>query len=568
MTSTDKHVSMTFMRANPPTTGHAKVVKQVIDHAAANKGSPHVFLSHSQDSKKNPLTHSQKVHFLSKMAPGAHVHTETGVKTPIDALKHLHKHGATHVTMFVGSDRHADMSNLVHKYNGKEYKFKHLEVKSAGDRDPDADGVSGMSASKMRDHAAKKDFNSFKKGVAKPELAKDLYKATRKGMNLEAFQAVFLVGGPGSGKDFILREALADPTVREVPLAKMADRPPVIDEPLIVNGNAFDYDNIIVEAARLADIGYQVAMVFVYTSDAYSKARNEERIQNGEKTISEATRAAKYSASIDAMLRYKDIFGEGFFLFDNSADYRTIDEAVKAQVDGWMDELVEAVSSYFEKPVLGIAAPKVPKPVGGEPKGGHPVPKGYKRVKDGSFYKLVKDEIKENILRKNMRHGQTVGPDACPDCGGTGDDPDGHECVTCDGGGTAKELVAQDADASPQNEELNDLFERSMIDMIASKGPKKDAQKYEGGIAVPGDKAKANGESEVVESNQEVEVPQDSKVKDKPKGPKKAARPPAEPYNSNIGQVPSGGIGLTGYKVEQTLHNTPKSFSSIRRKSS
>jgi hypothetical protein len=128
--------------------------------------------------------------------------------------------------------------------------------------------------------------------------------------------------------------------------------------------------------------------------------------------------------------------------------------------------------------------------------------------------------------------------------------------------------VAQDADASPQNEELNDLFERSMIDMIASKGPKKDAQKYEGGIAVPGDKAKANGESEVVESNQEVEVPQDSKVKDKPKGPKKAARPPAEPYNSNIGQVPSGGIGLTGYKVEQTLHNTPKSFSSIRRKSS
>ena len=264
MKEQQKHTSdkatFNFGRFNPPTTGHLKLVNRVIDHANKTGGDHHIFLSHTHDAKKNPLTHSQKVSFARKMFPHANIHHESHIKTALDAVKHLSKQGYTHVTMMVGSDRQQEFHNLLHRYNGKEYNIPHLSVQSAGERDPDAEGVEGMSASKMREHAAKKRFSEFKKGVPNQNHARELYKAVRKGMKLESFQphfkALFVVGGPGSGKDFIINSilnetnliemqldrfysAVMDKDAEEMRLDELTDYPS-----LIVNGNADNIEKI------------------------------------------------------------------------------------------------------------------------------------------------------------------------------------------------------------------------------------------------------------------------------------------------------------------------------------
>ena len=187
-----KAISVTFGRFNPITTGHKKLVDTVKEHAKKNGHDHMIFMSSSHDSKKNPLTHAQKVHFIHKMLPGTNVHEKEDVKNPLHMLAHLHKKGYNKVHVLVGGDRVHEINNLVQKYNGVKdkhghgYHFHHLEVKSAGERDPDSEGVDGMSASKMREHAKNKKFSEFAKGVPNKAHARDLYKATRKGLHLES----------------------------------------------------------------------------------------------------------------------------------------------------------------------------------------------------------------------------------------------------------------------------------------------------------------------------------------------------------------------------------------------
>jgi nitrate reductase beta subunit len=100
----------------------------------------------------------------------------------------MHQEGHTHVTMVAGSDRVQEFQRLADKYNGKDYDFKHLKIVSAGERDPDAEGVTGISGTKMRTHASNNDYKSFKSGLhtrANDTHAKNLFKAVRKGMQLQ-----------------------------------------------------------------------------------------------------------------------------------------------------------------------------------------------------------------------------------------------------------------------------------------------------------------------------------------------------------------------------------------------
>jgi hypothetical protein len=178
------HAVFTFGRMNPPTAGHEKLVNKVREHAKEHSADPHVYLSHSSDPKKNPLQYKDKVKYarhafgsIVKDAPHRHV---------IDVLKHLHSQGYQHATAVVGSDRKDEFHKLIHKYNGKEYNFKSIHVVSAGDRDPDAEGVEGMSASKMRDAASKNDHSKFKSGLPSNlhKHAHTVMKLVRKGMNI------------------------------------------------------------------------------------------------------------------------------------------------------------------------------------------------------------------------------------------------------------------------------------------------------------------------------------------------------------------------------------------------
>lgn len=184
----EKHHVFAFGRMNPPTIGHAALVDKVKDVAAANNADHSIVLSHSHDSKKNPLTPEQKLKHARRFFPGAKIDVATREEpTFIHHLRKLHKQGVTHLTMVAGSDRTEEYKKLLDKYNGpgKEFNFKKINVVSAGQRDPDAEGVSGMSASKMRSHAAERNFSEFKKGIPShvhPEHAKELYNDVRKGM--------------------------------------------------------------------------------------------------------------------------------------------------------------------------------------------------------------------------------------------------------------------------------------------------------------------------------------------------------------------------------------------------
>ena len=181
-------LTVAFGRFNPPTTGHEKLLNQV---AKSSDEDDYIIVpSRSQDAKKNPLDADSKVGVMRQMFPK---HSEKIVNDPanrtiFDVLKKAHNDGYAGVRVVGGADRQKEFDKLVNTYNGKLYQFDKVEVVSAGDRDPDADDVTGMSASKQRKAAAEGDLKSFMKGIPssmEKKAAEDLYKNIRKAMNIK-----------------------------------------------------------------------------------------------------------------------------------------------------------------------------------------------------------------------------------------------------------------------------------------------------------------------------------------------------------------------------------------------
>ena len=185
----DKHIVFSYGRMNPPTAGHSKVVDKVKSHADKIGANHAVVVSHSQNNKTDPLHHEHKKEYLRHIHPDVNFeHSTKDHPHFLAQLKKFNHEGHTHATMVVGSDRVKQFKSLAHKYNGKEYNYKKIHVLSAGQRDPDAEGVAGISGTKMRAHASGNDFKSFKSGLHpnhSDEHAKKLYKATRQCMNLQ-----------------------------------------------------------------------------------------------------------------------------------------------------------------------------------------------------------------------------------------------------------------------------------------------------------------------------------------------------------------------------------------------
>jgi hypothetical protein len=165
--ATEKHAVMAFGRMNPPTIGHAKLVDKVKEVAADNNASHHVVLSHSQDSSKNPLSAKTKLKHAKRFFPNTNLSTsDSEHPTFLHHAAKLHKQGVTHLHMVAGSDRTEEYKKKLAQYNGKHkgalFNFKKITVHSSGERDPDAEGTEGMSASKMRDAASEKRFHDVK----------------------------------------------------------------------------------------------------------------------------------------------------------------------------------------------------------------------------------------------------------------------------------------------------------------------------------------------------------------------------------------------------------------------
>jgi len=416
----EKHAVMAFGRLNPPTIGHEKLVNKVKEIANKVGGSAHIVVSHSQDPQKNPLTPAQKLKHAKRAFPGVNV-TASDSSAPnfLAQAAKLHKQGVTHFHMVGGSDRAEEYHKLLHKYNGVKgphgsFNFKKIEVHSAGERDPDAEGVEGMSASKMREHASKGNFKEFRKGVPSAMTdahAKELFGHVRKGMGINEdinedfeellvegvhdkaiFKAVFLAGGPGSGKDYVLDNTLAGHGLTEInsdkaleflmdkegldktmPESEKETRDAVRGRAknmtelrqrlaltgrngLIINGTGDDYEKIKRIKERLEEIGYDTSMIMVNTKDEVSSQRNVERGQRGGRTVPEDVRRQKWEAVQNARPELAKMFGDRYAEFDNSEDLRTATpDVVKAKKDEMLN-LYKGVQQFVAEPPKSEAA--------------------------------------------------------------------------------------------------------------------------------------------------------------------------------------------------------------------
>jgi len=189
----NKEVYFTFGRMNPPTIGHGKVMDVLA--SKSGKSDYKVYLSQSVNPKKDPLTYADKVKHTRKMFPkhARQVMLDKNVRSVFDIAVKLYDQGYTKVNMVVGADRIREFEVLLAKYNGTKarhgfYKFQKISIISAGQRDPDATGVEGMSASKQRDNASKNDYTTFSQGVPKGMSDTDtrkLFNDVRNGMGLK-----------------------------------------------------------------------------------------------------------------------------------------------------------------------------------------------------------------------------------------------------------------------------------------------------------------------------------------------------------------------------------------------
>ena len=380
----DKSVTFTFGRFNPPTTGHAKLVEKL---RKVRADDIMLFTSHSNDKKKNPLTHKDKIKYLKKFFGKKVMINDSAIRTVFDICNFLHEKGYSSINMVVGSDRVKEFQNLITKYNNVKarhgfYNFKSINIVSAGERDPDADDVSGMSASKMRAYAEDGDFDNFKQGVPSKNKRDQeaLYKAIRKGMGINEgvlptyiledlvkegvydqgiFKAVFLSGGPGSGKSAVVKKlALKALGLRMVNTDKafenglkkaglsldLRDMDAALRDPIRAKAKAITkkslesyiggrlgliFDTTSARSSKikgykklLDKLGYEYKMVFVNASLDNAQKRNQLRARKLPPEIVKGD----WDAAQKNAAEYKSIFKKDFIEIKNDDDLASLDK--------------------------------------------------------------------------------------------------------------------------------------------------------------------------------------------------------------------------------------------------
>jgi len=359
-------------RMNPPTTGHEVLVKAIQKQADLFHADAKIVLSRTVDPVRNPLPPESKLFYAKRVFP--HIGIELVSKTDptiIGVMKEFEAQGYQHVILVTGSDRQRQFQTLLNRYQGKEYRFDRIDVVSAGDRDPDADDVRGMSASKAREFAAQKNYPDFARSIPGNDshTKVGLMLAVRAGMksvqestlqegvnDAGIFKVVFLAGGPGSGKDYILKKTLdghglvelnSDKALeflldkhklsklmpdseadqrneirkRAKSIAELRQRLAIEGRNgLIVNGTGDDADKIKKIKGYLEDQGYSSKMIFVNASNEISKQRNEDRGKRGGRMVPEKIRKQKWDSSQAALQQYQDVFESDLVVVDNSTD--------------------------------------------------------------------------------------------------------------------------------------------------------------------------------------------------------------------------------------------------------
>ena len=398
-----------FGRFNPISTGHELLANRVADVAKEHGGKAIIVASASTDSKKNPLKVTDKVKYMKKAFVGVEIYAANKFSpaTFMGVAKALDK-DYDNLIMVAGSDRIAEYTKILNAYNGKEYNYKSIKVISAGERDPDAEGVTGISGTKLREAAAKGDFKKFRMGTPKSlndADVKTLMKLVKDGMNLKEninldfveflsegvhdkgiFKAVFLAGGPGSGKDYVLSNTLDGHGLTEINSDKALEylmdkkdldkRMPSSEEKqrnevrgraknvtelrqrlalhgrngLIINGTGDDPEKIKKIKDELESLGYESSMIMVNTADEVSQQRNIERGQRGGRTVPESIRKEKWESVQAARPELAKMFKQNYTEFDNSEDLRQAPPDVVEAKTKEMQQIFKNVQKFVGKP--------------------------------------------------------------------------------------------------------------------------------------------------------------------------------------------------------------------------
>jgi hypothetical protein len=186
--SVTESVAFCFGRMNPPTIGHAQLFKTLSEAANNYK----IFLSATQDKKKNPLSYEDKIKFIKAIHPeyGNNLVVDRNLNTIMKVAVWLYSQGYRNAVFVAGDDR-KEIYDMLLAYNGVDgkphgfYKFDTLEFKSAGSRDPDSDGIEGISASLARQHAADGDIEGFAAATGAGYYSEELYRAVRAGLGIK-----------------------------------------------------------------------------------------------------------------------------------------------------------------------------------------------------------------------------------------------------------------------------------------------------------------------------------------------------------------------------------------------
>ena len=354
---------MLFGRMNPPTKGHEENVEGLKQTAEKEKSDHLVIASHSQDAKKNPLSPDTKLKHLKRAFPGTNIITSSKEKpTIMHHASDAHAKGYTHLHVIAGADRVDEYRRLLNHYNGRthdeagrpfkhgSYNFKKITVSSSGER------TKGVSGTDMRNHAQNNDYKSFKSNLSShmqknDKHAKELFHDVRKGMGLNEnvsrgmFKAIFITGGPGSGKDIVIREGVAEQKAVELSTIQafeyLMDKKKLSEQskdfrresirnrsPLIINGTADNFDNIATIKEELEELGYTTMMVYVDTLNEVSRQRN----LGLKRMISESVREEKWVKAQENKVKFYSMFND-FNLFENNDNLEIVEESISDVYD-------------------------------------------------------------------------------------------------------------------------------------------------------------------------------------------------------------------------------------------
>ena len=406
-----KSIVMAIGRMNPPTKGHEDNVNGIMKLAKKNNADHLIVASHAHDAKKNPLDVSTKMKHIKRAFPDANIVPAT--KEAPSILQHaaaVHKKGYNHVIVAAGEGAEANY-HLLHKYNGVQgrhgyFKFDHIEKQSTGERQ------AGISGTDMRNHVKNGNFKEFKKNLPSniqknPAHATELFHDVTKGMGLHEDvhhgirKAIFVSGGPGSGKDIIIRECIAEQRIVELNFVQafdyLADKHKLSQKskdlrlesirargPLIINGPADDLDRILYIKEELEELGYETMMVFVDTTDNVSRERNTLL----SRMMVESIRQERWEKSHNNITHFTEMFNT-FLRFDNTDDLST---------------RVDAISETFLKTTEFLDSGKLEE--------------SYKST--NKFIRLFEDA--KTIQRSNLtakgcgKHGKMLFDNNCPTC--------------------------------------------------------------------------------------------------------------------------------------------------------